>query len=468
MDSKLSSEILKNFESLFESKENYDVIIQVGEEPNIKEIYAHSLVLRCQSNYFRTAFSSNWAEKIDGKYIFKKPNISSHTFEVILRYLYCGQVDLSVEKNGLDVLKLLISTDEFGLHTLNEHLQEFIVNNQKELLQNDTVGILEIIFQHESLTTLRNYCIETICQEPNILFGTDKILKLPAELLELLLKRDDLALKEIEIWNNLIKWTQSKHLTIDTDTSKWNREDSTLMGETISRFIPLIRFQDITSEDFSLNVLPYEDLLPKKLKHEILNSYLNPSTKRIDLLPSRMAFNIGKIDSLIINKKYMPLFASWIDRKNVAYDLERVPYNFNLILRGSRDGFSASSFHNKCDDKGATIVIAKIKGTNKIVGGYNPYSWSGNTNGNTNDSFLFLFDDYRSVDTGNLYRVNDKRYAVSWKNYYGVCFGYNGRWADLLMYSDGKWSSFCTYYPKIDISHHFEVDDYEVFNVIKK
>ncbi|CAB4444562.1 unnamed protein product [Rhizophagus irregularis] len=468
MDSKLSSEILKNFESLFESKENYDVIIQVGEEPNIKEIYAHSLVLRCQSNYFRTAFSSNWAEKIDGKYIFKKPNISLHTFEVILRYLYCGKVDLSVGNNGLDVLKLLISTDEFGLHTLNEHLQEFIVNNQKKLLQNDPVGILEIIFQHESLTTLHNYCIEAICQKPNILFGTDKILKLPAELLELLLKRDDLALKEIEIWNNLIKWIHSKNPTIDTDTSKWNREDSTLMEETISRFIPLIRFQDITSEEFSHNILPYEDLLPRKLKHEILNSYLNPSTKRIDLLPSRMAFNIGKIDSLIINEKYMPLFASWIDRKNVAYDLKKgVPYNFNLILRGSRGGFSASSFHNKCDDKGATIVIAKIKGSNKIIGGYNPYSWSRNTTGNTNDSFLFLFDDYRSIDTGNLYRVSDQHHAVWWHNDYGVCFGYNGG-CDLIMYSDGKWSSLCTSYPKIDVPLNFEVDDYEVFNVIKK
>jgi hypothetical protein len=85
MDTKLSSEILKNFESLFESKENYDVIIQAGEEPYIKEIYAHSFVLCCQSNYFRTAFSSNWAEKNDGKYIFKKPNISPHIFEIILR-----------------------------------------------------------------------------------------------------------------------------------------------------------------------------------------------------------------------------------------------------------------------------------------------------------------------------------------------------------------------------------------------
>ena len=90
----------------------------------------------------------------------------------------------------------------------------------------------------------------------------------------------------------------------------------------------------------------------------------------------------------------MALFASWIDRKEKVYDLkERIPYKFNLILRGSEDGFNLSSFHNKCDNKGATIVIVKIRGTNEIVGGYNPYSWSKNLNGNAADSFLFLFDD---------------------------------------------------------------------------
>ncbi|RIA95370.1 hypothetical protein C1645_872803, partial [Glomus cerebriforme] len=68
-------EILKNFESLFNSKESYDVIIKVGEQQDMKEIYAHSLILCCQSDYFRAAFSSNWAEKIDDKFIFKKPNI---------------------------------------------------------------------------------------------------------------------------------------------------------------------------------------------------------------------------------------------------------------------------------------------------------------------------------------------------------------------------------------------------------
>jgi hypothetical protein len=76
--------VLNNFESLFNSKKNYDVIIQAGEEN--KEIYAHSIVLCCQSNYFNAAFSDNWAKKKDGKFIFKKPNISHHTFEIIIRY----------------------------------------------------------------------------------------------------------------------------------------------------------------------------------------------------------------------------------------------------------------------------------------------------------------------------------------------------------------------------------------------
>jgi hypothetical protein len=85
MDPRLYSGILKNFEDLLMSKKNYDVIIQAGEEHNQRELYAHSTVLRCQSNYFDIAFSSSWAEKRNGKFFFKKPNISPHILEAIFR-----------------------------------------------------------------------------------------------------------------------------------------------------------------------------------------------------------------------------------------------------------------------------------------------------------------------------------------------------------------------------------------------
>ena len=87
MTSKFWAELSNDYEKLFEVEIGYDVIIYAGEEPNVKEIHAHSNILSIRSQYFRTAFSNEWAEKKDGKFIFKKPNISPQLFKVILRYV---------------------------------------------------------------------------------------------------------------------------------------------------------------------------------------------------------------------------------------------------------------------------------------------------------------------------------------------------------------------------------------------
>jgi hypothetical protein len=85
MPFKCSQEVANDYEKLLEDDEEYDVIIYAGENENVKEIHAHSFVLRTRSQYFRTALSNNWSEKKDGKFIFKKPNISPKLFNMILR-----------------------------------------------------------------------------------------------------------------------------------------------------------------------------------------------------------------------------------------------------------------------------------------------------------------------------------------------------------------------------------------------
>ena len=85
MSSKFWEELSKDYEKLFKTEIGYDVIIYAGEEPNVKEIHAHSNILCIRSQYFRTAFSNEWAEKKDGKFIFRKPNISPQFFNIILR-----------------------------------------------------------------------------------------------------------------------------------------------------------------------------------------------------------------------------------------------------------------------------------------------------------------------------------------------------------------------------------------------
>src|SRR5436190_1448986 len=85
MSSKFWAELSSDYEKLYEQEIGYDVIIYAGDEQNVKEIHAHSNILSIRSQYFRTAFSNEWAEKKDGKFIFRKPNIPPHLFNIILR-----------------------------------------------------------------------------------------------------------------------------------------------------------------------------------------------------------------------------------------------------------------------------------------------------------------------------------------------------------------------------------------------
>ncbi|RGB33855.1 hypothetical protein C1646_743102 [Rhizophagus diaphanus] len=459
----LCLEILKNFENLFETKKDYDVIIRAGEGQNQKEIYAHSTILCCQSNFFDMEFKN-------GNYNFRIPNISPHIFEVVLRYLYCGHMDLN-SKDGPDILKLLVAADELGLNTLCEYIQEYLNENQiylfhdqKEIFKKDPVGILEVIFQYKSLATLKEYFLKVICQEPDIIFGMKNISKIPPHILESLLIREDLALDEIDAWDKLILWAHEQQPTVNRDPSKWTSEEAALMERTVSRFIPLIRFHDINSEEYCQKILPYQGLLPDRLSQDIWQFHYAADIKPMGTLQSR---SFCTIDSILVKTNHLALFSSWIDDADVL--LTKIPYKFNLILRGSRDGFNANSFHEKCDGKGPTIIVVKIKGSNRIIGGYNPLDWNGNGDKTTTESFIYSFGNYNIITTGRIGRVLQPEYAVRCYSNYGPLFGsYNLGSNDIMMTEHGEWSSVTNSYPNLNIPRNFEIDDYEVFQVALK
>ena len=47
---------------------------------------------------------------------------------------------------------------------------------------------------------------------------------------------------------------------------------------------------------------------------------------------------------------------------------------FELLWKGSRDGFGASTFHTKCDKKGPTLTVVKSE-HDKVFGGYTSLNW---------------------------------------------------------------------------------------------
>ncbi|RGB29932.1 TLD-domain-containing protein [Rhizophagus diaphanus] len=145
-------------------------------------------------------------------------------------------------------------------------------------------------------------------------------------------------------------------------------------------------------------------------------------------------------------------------------------YEFNLILRGSRDGFTSENFHEICDNKFRTITVIKVKDSNEILGGYNPIEWKTEfCFGHSKDSFIFSFinkDDYI------LSRVQNEKQAINNYSRYGPSFG-NG---DLVIYGDSEHSfeNYVNYCKKLSYekqirpsAEKFSIEDYEVFQIKK-
>lgn len=79
-----------------------------------------------------------------------------------------------------------------------------------------------------------------ICFEPEILFDSVKFINLPAPLLEIILKQEELNLEEIKVWEYLIKWGLAQEGILNEKVSKWNQEKFRIFERILHRFIPLI------------------------------------------------------------------------------------------------------------------------------------------------------------------------------------------------------------------------------------
>ncbi|GBC08562.1 hypothetical protein RclHR1_08210007 [Rhizophagus clarus] len=467
-----SQEVINDYEKLLESDEEYNVTIHAGENENVEEIHGHSTILRIRSRYFREAFTNELTEKKDGKFIFVIPNITPQIFKIILRFIYCGKIDFE-KLQGPDILKLLIAVDELKVQTLIPYINEYLIKHQRDFLQKNPIEVLEVVYQvnqrDELFSDLWNHCLEEICTKSDILFKPDEFANLNASLVELLLKRDDLYLDEIDIWESLIKWCLAQHVYISQDPMQWNNEDITTMERTIHRFIPLIRFYNISSADFITRVYPFKKILPEDLINNILVFHMASKEKlNVDIQSPRKPKRF--YDSVIINKKHFAIISSWIEKQCHSYYNENdIPYIFNLLYRASRDGDTAADFHNKCDNKGATLLVIKISNSEQIVGGYNPLIWdSSNTWKSTYDSFLFSFTNKNNLQSAKVGYSNADQYSIGCDSRNGAKFGGN---SDLFYNNNGMWYGYTNTttnsYPNIGIPTNFKADDYEVFQVIE-
>ena len=85
MDNELLPELSQNLLEILNDDEYYDIIIEVGNDPDVKIFRAHMVILNCRSPYLRRILSTN-KKNNDGTLVhIKLPNILPEIFRIILR-----------------------------------------------------------------------------------------------------------------------------------------------------------------------------------------------------------------------------------------------------------------------------------------------------------------------------------------------------------------------------------------------
>ncbi|GBB87613.1 hypothetical protein RclHR1_14090005 [Rhizophagus clarus] len=267
------------------SADDYNVVIKVGENQDTKEFHAHSNILRAFSRQFKYVISSDIIKK-NIRVIINKPNITPTTFEIILKYIYTTELNLENQSNANN-FDLLIACDDLLLEELIEYVQKYLIKKQEYWVQQNLVFILNCIFNNPNFKELQDYCIYSICDDPILFLTSSDFPSLDKYVLFHLLKQFHLLDKELIIWDSLIKWGIKQTPELENkNNDELTDVDYAYLKNTLNMFIPLIKFTNITSEDFYDRVRPYEAIIPNDIYDNMMKYYLVKQ-------PIKMSININ-------------------------------------------------------------------------------------------------------------------------------------------------------------------------------
>src|SRR5439155_19026358 len=261
----------------------------------------------------------------------------------------------------------------------------------------------------------------------NLLLKSKDIVVTEKPMLMSILKKDDLKLREINIWDCVIRWGMGqignpeqlkriKEIELGQLLSKFKKQKIKLEKENILELnkdhlkelkdilgdiIPLVRFNQITSTEFHKEIEPYKKIIDKELYEEIIQIYHNNSNDNWQ--PRLLLQRCPRIkEGKLLNSRMKYLISGWIDLKKYSYKDDELPYKFQLILQGTKDGFSKTIFGQKCYNIKQTLVMMKIKETGELVGGYNPVCW--NEKGKSPNDYYFI-----ETDKSFIFKINEKQ-----------------------------------------------------------
>ncbi|RHZ84866.1 hypothetical protein Glove_74g211 [Diversispora epigaea] len=368
-----------------------------------------------------------------------------------------------------------------------ELLQTHFVDNNNSWLRQNFSRVYLTSCQTKNFRIIQEFCNNIIAKYPDTIFESEIFPTLPEDVLISIVKQDNSQLEENKIWQYVIQWGKAQNPTLPTNLDEWTSDNFLTLQTTLKQCLPHIRYFSISSEDVFKMIFPYQQILEPKLWSDINSKLLAPNNP-IDskILPPRRILNetLKAPNSLtpnIITDENALRISSWIDKRESRYTryTKNNPYEFKLLVRGSRDGFNVKTIYEICDKISNTVIVLKVKDTGEVLGGFIPCRLDKNKDEwiHSQDSFAFSLKTKNSI----LSRVKNFDYAIlNYPQQLKILFGNT-----LCLVGNLKTDKKCcslqsrVSYDKLVRSEKFidnilsdksgfNVDEYEVFKVSKK
>ena len=238
-----------------------------------------------------------------------------------------------------------------------------------------------------------------------------------------------------------------------------------------------IKEKEITGKEMQNNLIEFvnkiyleNEELKKKVnelekENKRISEKLEETKKNLEQSGDKKMERIKNLfqDSAIVKKDEKKMINDWIDpysEKNITSE---------LLFRTSVDGDSSSTFHNKCNGKGATITFIKTS-DGKRIGGFTVLPWTNDSSYKKDpEAFIFSLD---AIQKFVQYRNFDN--SVYHNSGYGPTFG-GGHDIYVANACKSNTDSYCNsnytygFYYSYNLinqgtqSTNFKVADYEVY-----